>query len=356
MKGAALVDWYGRNHRCLPWRETRDPYRIWLSEVILQQTRVAQGMVYYLRFTERFPSVAELAGATEDEVLKLWQGLGYYSRARNLHAAAREVMERHGGVFPSEYKLVRGLRGVGDYTAAAVASFCGDAPFAVVDGNVYRVLSRVFDLDVPIDSTGGKRVFAVLAQGLLDEYLANDPLTARAGLYNQAMMELGALVCTPRAPNCGGCPMADCCLSLKNRTIALRPVKEGKARQVPRFFNYLHLTDGAGTTLLYRRGEGDIWQGLYEFPLVETPEPMDFEALRQSGAFEALLEGRDFTLVGSVTMPKHVLSHRIIYAVFHRIAVQELPMLRGGYIRVGVGELNNYAIARLTELYMERAD
>ena len=187
-----LLSWFAREGRDLPWRRTRDPYRIWLSEVILQQTRVAQGLEYYLRFTERFPDIAALAAAPEDEVLKLWQGLGYYSRARNLHAAARLVMSRFGGVFPATYGEVRALPGVGDYTAAAVCSIVYDAPCAVLDGNVYRVLARLFDIGIPIDTTAGKRAFAELAQSQLD--------TSRPGLYNQAIMDFGALQCTPAAP------------------------------------------------------------------------------------------------------------------------------------------------------------
>ena len=241
-----LLDWYAREGRDLPWRRTRDPYRIWLSEVILQQTRVAQGTEYYLRFTERFPDVASLAAAPEDEVLKLWQGLGYYSRARNLHAAARQVVERFGGRFPVALEEVRSLRGVGDYTAAAICSAAYDAPCAVVDGNVYRVLARLFDLDAPIDSTAGKRAFAELAQSQLD--------TAHPGRYNQAIMDFGALRCTPSSPRCEACPLAGRCLALAAGTVAARPVKQGKTRVRDRWFNYLHVSSG-DRTLLRRRNE-----------------------------------------------------------------------------------------------------
>ena len=245
-----LLSWFAREGRDLPWRRTRDPYRIWLSEVILQQTRVAQGLQYYLRFTERFPDIAALAAAPEDEVLKLWQGLGYYSRARNLHAAARQVVSRFGGVFPATYGEVRALRGVGDYTAAAVCSIVYDAPCAVVDGNVYRVLARLFDIGIPIDTTAGKRAFAELAQSQLD--------TSRPGLYNQAIMDFGALQCTPAQPRCGDCPLAGRCLALAAGTVGVRPVKQGRGKMRDRWFNYLHVTCG-GQTLLHRRGGGDIW-------------------------------------------------------------------------------------------------
>ena len=275
-----LLSWFAREGRDLPWRRTRDPYRIWLSEVILQQTRVAQGLEYYLRFTERFPDIAALAAAPEDEVLKLWQGLGYYSRARNLHAAARQVMSRFGGVFPATYGEVRALPGVGDYTAAAVCSIVYDAPCAVLDGNVYRVLARLFDIGIPIDTTAGKRTFAELAQLQLD--------TSRPGLYNQAIMDFGALQCTPAQPRCGDCPLAGRCLALAAGTVGVRPVKQGRAKVRDRWFNYLHVTCG-GQTLLHRRGGGDIWQGLYEFPLIETDKAADFAELAATAAFRELL-------------------------------------------------------------------
>ena len=200
-----LLDWYEQNRRDLPWRNTQDPYLIWVSEIILQQTRVAQGLDYFVRFTNRFPDVAALASASEEEVLKYWQGLGYYSRARNMHAAARMVMEQHGGIFPSDYASVRALKGIGDYTAAAIVSFAWNQPYPVVDGNVYRVLSRWYALDTPIDSTSGKKLFAQLAEEQLNR--------KAPGLHNQAMMELGAIQCVPQHPDCGVCPFQEHCLA-----------------------------------------------------------------------------------------------------------------------------------------------
>ena len=216
-----LIRWYADNHRRLPWRETSDPYLIWLSEVILQQTRVAQGLDYFRRFVARFPDVRSLAEAPQDEVLKLWQGLGYYSRARSLHAAAKDIMARFGGRFPEDYEAVRSLCGVGDYTAAAICSFAYELPYAAVDGNVYRVLSRVYDVDLPVDDAAGKRYFAELAQSLLDP--------VRPGLQNQATMEFGALQCVPQRPDCGACPLADRCLAQAHGTVGRRPVKRGKS-------------------------------------------------------------------------------------------------------------------------------
>ena len=336
-----LLSWFAREGRDLPWRRTRDPYRIWLSEVILQQTRVAQGLEYYLRFTERFPDIAALAAAPEDEVLKLWQGLGYYSRARNLHAAARQVMSRFGGVFPATYGEVRALPGVGDYTAAAVCSIVYDAPCAVLDGNVYRVLARLFDIGIPIDTTAGKRTFAELAQLQLD--------TSRPGLYNQAIMDFGALQCTPAQPRCGDCPLAGRCLALAAGTVGVRPVKQGRAKVRDRWFTYLPVTCG-GQTLLHRRGGGDIWQGLYEFPLIETDKAADFAELAATAAFRELLGNGRWHLRRSVTMPGHQLSHQLLHAVFHRIECDAMP----AFPSVETAALGGYALPRLIDHYLTK--
>ena len=336
-----LLSWFAREGRDLPWRRTRDPYRIWLSEVILQQTRVAQGLEYYLRFTERFPDIAALAAAPEDEVLKLWQGLGYYSRARNLHAAARQVMSRFGGVFPATYGEVRALPGVGDYTAAAVCSIVYDAPCAVLDGNVYRVLARLFDIGIPIDTTAGKRTFAELAQLQLD--------TPRPGLSHRAIMDFGALQCTPAQPRCGDCPLAGRCLALAAGTVGVRPVKQGRAKVRDRWFNYLHVTCG-GQTLLHRRGGGDIWQGLYEFPLIETDKAADFAELAATAAFRELLGNGRWHLRRSVTMPGHQLSHQLLHAVFHRIECDAMP----AFPSVETAALGGYALPRLIDRYLTK--
>ena len=337
-----LLDWYAREGRDLPWRRTRDPYRIWLSEVILQQTRVAQGTEYYLRFTERFPDVASLAAAPEDEVLKLWQGLGYYSRARNLHAAARQVVERFGGRFPVALEEVRSLRGVGDYTAAAICSAAYDAPCAVVDGNVYRVLARLFDLDAPIDSTAGKRAFAELAQSQLD--------TAHPGRYNQAIMDFGALRCIPSSPRCEACPLAGRCLALAAGTVAARPVKQGKTRVRDRWFNYLHVSSGDRTLLRRRKGR-DIWQGLYEFPLIETEGPAELPELVRLPQFRELLGDAPWHLVRSIPLPKHQLSHQTLHAVVHRIETLSLTPAAAA-MAVPTAALGDYAVPRLIDRYL----
>ena len=319
-----LATWYGSNHRILPWRETSDPYRIWLSEIILQQTRVAQGYDYYLRFIERFPDVMSLAAASEDEVMLLWQGLGYYSRARNLHKAAREVAERYGGVFPPDYAAVRALSGVGDYTAAAVCSFAWNMPYAVVDGNVYRLLSRLTDDDTPIDTTNGRKRFQALADRLLDP--------ANPRLHNQTMMELGALVCTPQNPQCSLCPIVSLCKAEAAGTAALLPVKGKSAPLKDRYLTYIIYKSSNHTLLCQRHGK-DIWQHLYEFPLLESDRLLEAGELGLSPLWQA-----DFV---------HILSHQRLHARFFLASVASLPQ-QDGTFPVAWSSLSDYALSRLT--------
>ena len=267
-----ILNWYREHQRNLPWRETRDPYKVWLSEIILQQTRVAQGMPYYLRFVEAFPAVHDLANAPEEQVLKLWQGLGYYSRARNLHATAKMVVEDFNGRFPNSYKGLKSLKGVGDYTASAIASFCFDAPEPVVDGNVYRVLSRYFGIDIPINSTEGIKYFKELAREVMDSENIRD--------YNQGIMEFGAIQCAPKKPSCLLCPLQESCVALQENKVDQLPVKLNKTKIRNRYFNYLVLLDDDGNTILeQRRGKG-IWQNLYQFPLIESERMLQAKELR----------------------------------------------------------------------------
>ena len=337
-----LFSWYHEHKRDLPWRNTRNPYHLWISEVILQQTRVAQGYDYFVRFIEHFPTVESLAQAPDDEVMRLWQGLGYYSRARNLHAAAKQVLAMGG--FPSSYEAIRSLKGVGDYTAAAVASFAFDAPYAAVDGNVCRVWSRVFGIDAPIDSTPGKRLIADIAQTLLPE--------PHAALYNQAVMEFGALQCVPRNPNCTVCPLAHKCVAMAEDRVEVLPVKSHKTKLVPRYFhyNYIHNADGL---LLHKRMANDIWQNLYELPLIETPEAMevdDFLRHPDFGVWHSLIPY--YIYRGHVGGVKHVLSHRVLHATFHAIEVQgPLPQCEE-YVQVPFAALGDYALPRLVERYL----
>lgn len=333
-----LLAWYDQHKRDLPWRNTRDPYLIWLSEIILQQTRVAQGLDYYLRFAERFPSPRALAEAAEDDVLKLWQGLGYYSRARNLHEAAKSM----NGVFPSTYEGVRALKGVGDYTAAAICSIAYSMPYAVLDGNVYRVLSRVYGIATPIDSVSGKKEFLALAQKMLD--------TRSPGDYNQAIMDFGATVCTPQSPACLTCPLAEQCTARLENRVEQLPVKGQKTKVSARYFHYIYVEQG-GDTWLHKRGAGDVWQNLYEPVLLETPEPRaDISALP---GYKKLFGRRTSSLVAAPV--KHVLSHRIIYADLYLVKLPSSLSVLPEFIRVPQDDVKKYAVSRLVQKLLEKA-
>jgi len=341
-----LLCWYKENGRDLPWRHTNDPYLIWISEVILQQTRVAQGIDYFYRFIGRFPDVVSLANAPEDEVLKYWEGLGYYSRARNLRAAAKDIMIRFGGIFPSGYTDVLSLKGIGEYTAAAVCSFAWRQPYAVVDGNVYRVLARVFGIELAIDSSRGKSYFKELADKLLDR--------ERPDLYNQAIMDFGAVQCVPKSPVCLFCPIREKCVAFATGKVALLPVKEGKTIIKSRYFNYINIHCGTDI-LLWQRKEKDIWQNLYEFPLIETPQAVEPEEFLQGEAFQHLIAGQLAKISRISAVFKHVLSHRIIYARFYEVELSELPeVLKLKYRIIPFSSLSEYALSRLITLYLQQ--
>lgn len=313
-----LIKWYLRNKRELPWRETNDPYRIWLSEIMLQQTRIDQGLPYYLKFVEAFPNIFELAGAPLGKVLKLWQGLGYYSRARNLHETARVVSQELGGDFPGSYKELLKLKGIGDYTASAIASFSYGEPVAVVDGNVYRVLSRYFGMETAINSTAGIKEFKALASELLDN--------EQPGLHNQAIMEFGALQCKPQLPLCGKCPLSGSCLALKDNKIGELPVKIRKGKIRKRFFNYLvFLSEEKRTLLEKRRGKG-IWEGLYQFPLVESHAPVAVNDLVLRKDFRRIVgkENLKISLYNNEAII-HKLSHQHIYTHFWILESRVVP-------------------------------
>ena len=336
-----LINWYLKNKRDLPWRETNDPYKIWISEIILQQTRVAQGLEYYNNFIRQFPDVTALATAKEEDVLKCWQGLGYYSRARNLHFSAKTIVEKYQGIFPKTHKEIRSLKGIGDYTAAAIGSFAFGLPFAAVDGNAYRVLARVFEIATPIDSTKGKSEFGELAQELLDKQ--------RPALFNQGIMELGATVCTPTTPHCTECPMQEICLALAHKTANELPVKSKKGSSKDRYFYYFLLTTDQHI-YLHRREADDIWKGLFELPLVETPQPMDQEQLLAhlpETDFGQAFDLKQITLVHDPVT--HVLSHQRIHATL--IEAKAAPKgTAAPYLRIPSAEFAQYPISRLTEI------
>jgi A/G-specific adenine glycosylase len=303
-----ILNWYREHQRDLPWRQTRDPYRVWLSEIILQQTRVAQGMPYYLSFVETFPTVYDLAEAPEEQVLKLWQGLGYYSRARNLHTTAKMVVTEFDGQFPHTYEKLKTLKGVGDYTASAIASFCFDVPEPVVDGNVYRVLSRYFGVDIPINSTEGITYFKELAREVMDAENIRD--------YNQGIMEFGAIQCAPKKPYCLLCPLQESCVALKENKVDILPIKLNKTKVRNRYFNYLVWLDGNGNTVLEQRKGKGIWQNLYQFPLLETDGPLeDAEIEEKMNVNHTTVEIETLSLYNKEPIV-HKLSHQHLYTQF----------------------------------------
>ena len=342
-----LLEWYARHGRRLPWRETRDPYHIWVSEIILQQTRIAQGTDYYLRFVERFPDIASLAAASEDQVLKQWQGLGYYSRARNLYRAAQRLAEQFDGQFPRSYHQIRSLPGIGDYTAAAICSIAYRMPYAVLDGNVYRVLSRYFDLDTPIDTTAGKKLFTRLA----DEQLDRD----RPGDYNQALMDFGALQCTPSLPECPRCPLRPHCRAQAAGTVALRPAKSKRSEPSPRYLHYFHIVSPEGTWVR-RRTEDDIWRGLYEFPRIETPDDLPAEQMLSDARYAALIRSASTAEVLETLPPvKHLLSHRVLHIRFYRVSIPTPGFSLEGYAPATEEDLSHLAFPRPLAAYLERS-
>ena len=326
---ATLLQWFKNNGRSLPWRETKDAYAIWLSEVILQQTRIVQGMSYWERFMAQWPTVNDLAAATENEVLKAWQGLGYYSRARNLHTAAQQVMKLGG--FPQTFKELKTLKGVGDYTAAAIASIAFGEPVAVVDGNVYRVLSRYYGIETPIDSTEGKKEFQALAQSLLP---INEPAD-----YNEAIMDFGATQCTPNSPHCSACPLCETCVAFREQRINELPVKSKKVKQRERHFTYLCI-EYEGKIAIHQRGAGDIWQGLWEFPQEEHLTSSEDSAWKTEA--QLLQKG-----------VKHILTHQILLADIYLWQPARRPQLPSEFIWIKKQDLENYALPRLIEILLK---
>ena len=340
-----LIDWYCQNKRDLPWRKTSDPYKIWLSEIILQQTRVTQGWQYYDKMLEHFPTISALASASEEEVLRVWQGLGYYSRARNMHTASKEIMERFEGKFPADYEAVRSLKGIGEYTAAAILSFAWNLPYAVVDGNVYRVLSRLFAIELPIDSNKGKRFFFNLAQNLL-------PI-GKAGVFNQALMEFGALQCVVRDPDCHLCPLQKECLGYAENKVSSYPVKSKKIGKKSRFFTYFYIHNDK-EIILTKRTDNDIWRGLFQFPLIEADHLLDISEINDSDFFTLLGSNAEVCIKSVIDMPKHILSHQILYTRFVEINVKEPLKQTFPYFIAQEGNLKKYAFPVLIVKYLEK--
>jgi A/G-specific adenine glycosylase len=341
-----VLSWYSAHFRKLPWRETKNPYYIWLSEIILQQTRIDQGLAYYHKFVDTFPRLEDLANAPLEEVLHCWQGLGYYSRARNLHQAAKQVLEKYAGKFPETYPEILALKGIGPYTAAAISSIAFGLPYAVVDGNVYRFLARLFDIGQPIDSTHGKHFFQELADSLLDR--------EQPGMFNEAMMEMGATVCKPVRPNCTTCVVSEFCMARKAGTIEIRPVKTTKTAVRKRWFTYLILTDDQNRTVIRPRSGKDIWEGLFEFPLFESPHELSEQDLISIPEIKALLQTEE-SFLQSISAPvTHALSHQKLITRFIRMRVKTIPaeLTQPSKIIV-LDDWMNYPFPRLITRFLE---
>ena len=315
MNHKQLYIWYQENKRDLPWRQTTEPYKVWLSEIILQQTRVAQGLPYYENFIDKYPSVKHLAKASEQEVLKLWQGLGYYSRARNLHFAANQVVAEYQGVFPNNFNDLLQLKGVGEYTAAAIASFCYSEAVPVIDGNVYRVLSRLYGVETPINTNEGRKIIKQLAYESIDK--------KNPGLYNQAIMEFGALQCVPANPKCEICPLSEACVAYHTGKVAVLPVKNPKQKIKKRYFHYFLVQYQDKILIQKRQGKG-IWQNLYELPLLETKtnkelQPVDFQLFYKEINIDTQSKPE---LLGQNI---HKLTHQHLYIHFWKVHLNKEP-------------------------------
>lgn len=329
----------------MPWRKTQDPYHIWLSEIILQQTRVAQGLPYYLSFIKTFPTVFDLAEAQEDAVLKLWQGLGYYSRARNLHSTAKIVANEMNGIFPKSYKELLKLKGVGDYTASAIASICYNEVVPVLDGNVYRVLSRYFNITTPINQSSGAKEFKKLAWQVID---AEEPAT-----YNQAIMEFGALQCKPQNPYCIICPLNSGCMALEKGKVSELPIKLKKVKIKKRFFHYIvfHINQRE-TVIQQRKGKG-IWQNLYEFPLLETSTAADLKTIKTSETFKTWTNQQSHEIhVFNDKSIVHKLSHQHIYTTFYIVTLQKPPLLQEHQQLIPLSEIHKYPVPVLIATFL----
>ncbi len=344
---STLIAWYQSNKRNLPFRGTRNPYLIWVSEVVLQQTRMDQGIDYYLRFIERFPDIQTLATASEEEVLKTWQGMGYYSRARNLHASAREIVNKMGGAFPETFNRILKLKGIGDYSAASIASLAFDEPQAAVDGNVFRFMARYFGFRDEVSSTSGKKRMKEKAESLMDK--------DQPGTFNQAMIEFGALVCTPQSPSCNSCIFRDSCYAFRHQFIREIPVKKKAAMIRKRYFHYLVITfngsDNARVVMKKRKGD-DIWKNLYDFPVIETTGKRSLLQLKKTDEWKTIFRDGQPTVINVSEEFKHILSHQVILATFYRVSLEELPGHFNMYI--SVKQLDSLPVSKLISKYWQK--
>ncbi|NNE26836.1 MAG: A/G-specific adenine glycosylase [Saprospiraceae bacterium] len=333
-----LVEWYVQHKRVLPWRATKNPYLIWVSEIILQQTTVRQGLPYYLKFIDRFPNIGALATTPEDDLLKLWEGLGYYSRARNMHHAAKLIYTKYGGQFPDNYDDIRALKGVGDYTAAAVASIAYELPYPVVDGNVIRVVSRLLNISDPVDTRPVLNQIQVACKKLIKDQ--------QPSVFNQAIMELGALVCTPKNPNCTECPIKNHCSARALDTVSAIPFKSKKLKKKSRYFQYFKIESDEKIVLQKRIGK-DIWRGLYQFPMIE----LDKATFQQKPRRLPLSLSPQLIKEDSAKAYKQTLTHQLIFAQFYKVYA-ELKDLPNEYILVNKEALSSYAFPKVIDLYL----
>ncbi len=340
-----LIRWYRKNKRDLPWRQTSDPYFIWISEIILQQTRVSQGLSYYYKFIRKFPKVKDLAAATEDEVLKMWQGLGYYSRARNLHRCAKEIIEKHNGKFPESYEGIRALPGIGDYTAAAIASFAFHLPYPVLDGNVYRFLSRYFGIRIPINTGAAKKEFYSILQNLIKDSGPHE--------FNQAIMEFGAIQCKPSSPVCTSCPLQSSCYTFENNCVDQLPIKANKQKARNRYFYYL-VIQNRDYIYLQKRTKKDIWQNLYEFPLIETKKKLRIDSLLRIDEWNNLFKSTETVLQSVSPEMKHVLSHQVLHTSFIELSLNDKAFREpDNWKKVSMQDVQTYAVPRLIDKYLK---
>ena len=343
MTSRKLIAWYEVNKRNLPWRDTENPYLIWVSEIILQQTRVVQGLDYYRRFIEAYPDIFSLAHADTDEILKIWQGLGYYSRARNMHTAAKHVVGMYQGKFPETYDELIAIKGIGDYTASAIASLAFGQVIPVIDGNVNRVIARLHGIQQPIDKPAGRRQIRAHAERMM---VRNDP-----GTYNQAIMEFGALQCIPKNPDCNSCIFNRICIAFQCGLVNVLPIKEKATKMTTRYLHYMYVCFG-DRTFIRRRAEGDIWTGLYEFPLIETISETGLEELIRSPEWQTYFDGQSPVVETISPLVIHRLTHRILKIRFYKITVNR-PVCGDGLIEIAVSEIYRYAVPKVIENYLK---
>lgn len=346
-----LTRWYEANGRDLPWRNTREPYKIWISEVILQQTRVMHGMSYYLKFIETFPDLSSLASAPEDTVLRVWQGLGYYSRARNLHHAAKTIVEQYNGKFPQSYKEIMQLKGIGTYTAGAIASIAFGEPVTAVDGNVKRVISRIFAIEEPVDSSTGDRMINSALEEIFDHQ--------NPGTFNQAIMDFGAVICKPKNPNCEICPLASACLALKKNIVNRLPVKSKEIVRRKRYLNYLFIIfeeNQETFTWIHKRNGKDIWHGLYQFPLIEADLPVSPNELLNMQQWIGIVKNSDHIISSISPVFMHQLTHQQLFARVYQLKISnKLEVVGSDFKMVKMNDLTKFAMPRLLVKYLASA-